>query len=274
MRRWIATAAVPFALALAPRAAWAGKFGGFSADLTRYLDGTGTVCEPLRVDASGEASGAPSCERRTAAEVKAMKFKLPRRTTTIAGGALKVRVVADGRVIRVVARPAQGPAQGDDRVLARWDAGAEVTSVTGPFGEGTLFGVEYKQATGMGAVAFDVTASLEGAAPARGLAQRLLGRGGKWTQRLIPCEQAGVTLELKAKWKFRITIQTRCQSDRDHLVLSGTWVTGDPDVLRLVFSNDDGPDEVLDCRVGACPDDGAAQCVTCTSDDVTFSLSQ
>lgn len=106
----------------------------------------------------------------------------------------------------------------------------------------------------------------------RDLAERLVAGGGVYEQRLVACEQAGVTLTLRRNRRFTLAIETRCQAVRDRLTLSGTWKTKGDGSLILSFPQDEGPDEELSCRVAACEEATGEHCIECVSDDVSFRL--
>lgn len=259
------------AVLLAPSAALAGKFGGFSADASRYLDGKDLVCRPIPVSADGGASGAAECDKVTdRAELKGYGFKVPKKVTKIADGRLQLSSRVEGSALVVEGRTADAKIV----TLVTYEVeGGATPAVKGLWAtvDGALLAIEYKAGVASAVVGFDLAAALGGALPPLGLADRLQRKGGKWDQRLVPCEQAGVVLHLQPKSKFKITIQTRCQSDRDKLTLSGTWDVVEPDQLSLTFHNQGAGEEVLECRVAEC--DGAA-CITCSSEDVSFTLAQ
>jgi hypothetical protein len=100
---------------------------------------------------------------------------------------------------------------------------------------------------------------------------RALARGGVWEQRLVPCDQAGVTLKLTKTRKFGIKILTRCQGRKDVTDLDGTWSSEGDDTVVLSFENEEGPVETMVCRFAECAD-APEDCLTCTQDDVTFTM--
>ena len=259
---------------LAGRAAHAGKFGGFAADGSRWLDGKTSVCSAAAVDANGQVVAPPGCETVDARAVAGYKFVGPPRLKTAKNaGAVDLSVGSDGQLVTVY-----GDAGGGQRPLAVFDAGAEVVKVAGPWlsPDGALVAVEYQLAgagkTTWSSIAFDVRAALASISPrAGGVVERVLKRATTWTQKQIPCEQAGVTLTLSKERRFSILIESRCQGQSDRLRVSGRFVGEEPDRLLLTFQNEDGPEEKLDCRVEACESavDGP-ECIRCQSDDVGF----
>jgi hypothetical protein len=254
--------------------AHAGKFGGFSADGTRWLDGRASVCTFAAVDGAGAVVAPPTCE--TAATIAAYKFVGPPRlkvAKTTASGAVELSLGAAGRTLTVY-----GDAGGGKRPLAVFDAGQELAKVSGPWlsSDGALLAVEYTlqgaAKTAVSSIAFDVRAPLATLAPrAGGVVERVLKRAATWIQKQIPCEQAGVTLNLGKDRRFSISIESKCQGSNDRLRVSGRYVGEEPDKLLLTFQNQDGPEEHLDCRVEACEEvtDGP-DCIRCQSDDVGF----
>ncbi len=257
--------------------AHAGKFGGFSADGTRWLDGKSSVCSAAAVDGSAQVVAPPSCE--AAADARALaayKFVGPPRikvARSTASGAVDLSLGADGRTITVY-----GDAGGGKRPMAVFDAGQDVAKVSGPWlsSDGALLAVEYTLVggakTAVSSIVFDVRAPMASMAPrAGGVVERVLKRSTTWIQKQIVCEQAGVTLNLGKDRRFNISIESKCQGSHDRLRVAGRYVGEEPDKLLLTFQNEDGPEEHLECRVEACEDvvDGP-DCIRCQSDDVGF----
>jgi hypothetical protein len=92
-----------------------------------------------------------------------------------------------------------------------------------------------------------------------------------WEQRIVPCDQAGVTLTLSKARKFDIRILTRCQGQKDVTKLGGRWASEGADTLVLSFDNEEGPVENMVCRFAAC-EDVPEDCLTCAQEDVTFTM--
>ncbi len=262
-------------LVTATSIAHAGKFGGFSADGTRWLHGKSSICSAAAVDGNGLVVAPAACEPAADARaVAAYRFAGPPRLKVArhaANGQLDLSIGQDGHVITVY-----GDAGGGRKPLAVFDAGQEVGKLSGPWLDagGALVAVEYTlkggAKTAAFAVAFDVRASLAQIAPRPGgVIERVLERGTTWTQKQIPCEEAAVTLTLTKERRFTILIETRCEGSKDRLRVGGRVVGEEPDKLVLSFANDDGPEEHLACRVAAC-DDGAGECLRCESEDVGF----
>jgi hypothetical protein len=273
--RVLVVAAVVIAGLAAP--AHAGKFGGFSADSSRWLDGRTSVCSAAAVDGDAQVVAAPACENAPDARaLAAYKFVGPPRlklAKSAANGAVDLSIGADGRTITVY-----GDGGGGKRPLAVFDAGQDVAKVSGPWlsPDGAIVAVEYGLVggakTAVASIAFDVRAPLASMSPrAGGVVERVLKRGTTWTQKQVPCETAGVTLTLTKERRFSISIESRCQGNHDRLKVSGRFVGEEPDKLVLTFQNQDGPEEKLDCRVEACEQvtDGP-ECIRCQSDDVGF----
>jgi hypothetical protein len=110
-----------------------------------------------------------------------------------------------------------------------------------------------------------------GASGAANAYERAMGKGGVWEQRQVPCEDAGVTLNLKKTKKFAIRIATKCQGQKDVTQLDGTWSTEGNDTLVLSFEAEEGATESMICRFAACPED-PEDCLTCAQDDVSFTM--
>jgi hypothetical protein len=109
-------------------------------------------------------------------------------------------------------------------------------------------------------------------APAAGNAyERAMKHGGVWEQRLVACDQAGVTLTLRRTRGFGIRILTRCQGDKQETELEGKWTSEGGDTVVLQFENQDGPTETMTCRLSTC-DDVPEDCLSCGDADVSFTL--
>src|SRR5512147_2425262 len=83
----------------------AGKFGGFSADSTRWLDGRNTVCSAAAVDGDAQVVAQPVCETATDARaLAAHKFVGPPRlklAKSAGNGAVDLSIGADGHTVTV-----------------------------------------------------------------------------------------------------------------------------------------------------------------------------
>jgi hypothetical protein len=257
--------------------AHAGKFGGFSADSTRWLDGRNTVCSAAAVDGDAQVVAQPVCENATDARaLAAYKFVGPPRlklAKSAANGAVDLSAGADGHTVTVY-----GDAGGGRRPLAVLDAGQDVAKVSGPWisPDGALVAVEYTlvgaSKTAVSSIAFDVRAPLASLAPrAGGVVERVLKRASTWVQKQVPCEAAAVTLSFTKERRFSISLESKCQGEHDRLRVSGRFVGEEPDKLLLTFQNEDGPEEKLECRIEACEQvtDGP-DCIRCQSEDVGF----
>jgi hypothetical protein len=272
-----------------PAAAHAGKFGGFSSNGEKYLDGDARVCAPLPATDAGLAAGAPTCERVADKRVLVeYGFRKPKP----GGGApdgWTFAVAAEGKTIKLTASK-----DGAQRVIASWEASDEVQALGELYvsADGGLAAVDYTAKTLRGAlpqtVAIDVRRSFAAAKTAatpdkpaagkpaddkpRGNAwDRALKHGGTWEQSLIACEQARVTLKLKKDGTFTIRIETRCQGDKWVTNLDGKWVSEGEDDVALTFSNDDGTVEAMPCRFTVDPDSGE-DAISCQQEDVVFTM--
>jgi hypothetical protein len=251
-------------------------FGGFTADGAHYLVGKEQVCEPLPALA---ASGTPRCEKVADAKLrKEMGFQKPKRQRKSADGSLKLlaEVVSDRRLV-VRGVPEGG---GDPIELVAWDAGAEIAVVKGlaPSADGSALAIEYAlraKADAVQVVAFRLpSAPPPPVAPPPAEKPPVPGdavrrAGGKWTQRLVPCDQAGVDLNLTDKGKFDLVIKTKCREERWTTKLDGTWAPQGGATLILTFQNEGAPEEKLACDLVAC--DGR-ECLQCALDDLSFLL--
>jgi hypothetical protein len=160
---------------------------------------------------------------------------------------------------------------------------------------GRVIAVEYK-VFGKGGessevIAFDVGATLLGVAPmpphppgpqpqpqpqtpptGKTAYERAVDAGGQWEQSIRACDQAGVKLKLDKKKKtFTLRIETKCQGQKDTTDLDGTWRTEGDAALYLMFENENGPSESMTCQFATCSDSNE-DCLSCTEQDVTFTL--
>lgn len=118
---------------------------------------------------------------------------------------------------------------------------------------------------------FRAVVGLDGGGAGRTAFERLMDPGGRWTQPRVPCEQAGVELTLRARPRtFALTIEVRCQSDEFGLDLDGRWDSEGEGRLVLVFPNEGGEEERVQCEISACGDE---DCVHCDlGDGLAFTL--
>jgi hypothetical protein len=264
-------------LAGAAGSARAERFGGLSADGLRYLEGKNRVCVPAAVDTDGQVVTPSVCEPETdKAALKEWKFVGPARLKLAkrdASGWISLSVVVDGPKVSVM-----GDAGGSPRALAWQVLEAPIVKVRGPWlaGDGLLV-IEVDTKDGKTKVTttlgFDVRAGLSALAPRQGgLVAKVLQLGTTWTQKMIPCEQAGVTLVLAKDRGFTITTDVKCESTRDHLRVGGEWRGEEPDKLVFLFSNDGGPDEQLACQLATCTGGNGEECLSCSLGDVGFEL--
>ena len=278
MRRLAALALifVSWAPATAVAAPASYSFGGFSPGGREYwkraAQGGDQVCEPIAEDA------APACRAVERRDVKG--WTKPERARTLAGTALVVSVEEDRRVVLAAG----------ERRLGVYSSGQRVSAVNSNVfvsEDGTLVAVEFEVA-GMGGgkrgdvVVFDVAeappAPAERKKPGAGAGggggnafERAMKHGGVWEQRMVACDQAGVTLTLKRARGFAIRIFTRCQGAKEETVLGGKWTSEGSDTVVLAFENEDGPTETMTCRLATCADE-PEDCMTCGDEDVTFVL--
>jgi hypothetical protein len=136
----------------APTTAWAGSFGGFSRDGTRYLDGTDLVCAPV-----GAKGGAPACRRAQKDEVTRLGFK--KGTLQRGTGAKVVAEVAGGGIAVRDSR--------SKKLLVEWKATDPVSRVlaTHLADGGKLVAVEYEARLGGRTGARTVVLAVPGVAP-------------------------------------------------------------------------------------------------------------
>jgi hypothetical protein len=257
-----------------PRLASAGKFGGFSADGTHYLDGKDQVCTAAVVDAGGQVTAPGGCAASDKKSIAQLKLVSPSRSKvakTDAGGWVQLAIVVDGQSVRV-----EGRAGADPRPLATRDLAQPIKATRGPWlasdGKTVAFEVDVGEGKSKDTLtlAFDVGAGLDVLRPKAGsLVDRVTKKASTWVQAQVPCEQAGVTLELGPGSAFSVTTDVRCQSDRDKLRVGGDFWGEEPDKLIFRFQNEDGPDERFTCQLQTCDGD---DCIACASGDVTFTV--
>jgi hypothetical protein len=251
-----AAAFVAFGILAAPLSARAGTFGGFSPDGGSYLDDEARVCRLMDVAPDGTARGKPTC-RPVRGAAERSTFRKPD-----AAGAPTIQARAKNRSLVLTRSKA---------TLVTWTSPSELDRVEAVYEGKVGVVVEYRSGGAPAAVGFRLGASPSGATPGSNAGARAAPTkldGSVWEQRIIPCEQAGVKLELLKTRKFRVTLETRCQSDRDRLRLSGTWAE-EAGALVLTFPQDEGPEEKLACPITQC--DGEP-CIRCVDEDVSFTV--
>lgn len=267
-------------------AAWGAKFGGFSQDGLRYLEGDSKVCAPIDAIDDGTAIGAPACERVTdKKEIAAFGFKKPRATRETAGGKIKLSAAFEGKKIEL-----KGAMDGKDYVLARWEGSEDVDAVGEMFvsADGALVALDYTTRGLRGklpaTVAFNIQkpmAVLQAppvekgkAKPAGNAYDRAMKHGGTWEQTLVPCDLARVTLKLKKKGTYTIRIETRCQGDKWVSDFDGKWIAEGDDTVVLQLENEDGPTESMSCKLTVSDEAGREKedALTCQQEDVTFTM--
>jgi len=246
----------PLAIALlfAPATALAGGFAGFVAEGNGFLAAPDQLCLPIPVNRNGVAKGAPaSC--RPATEDELGGRDLPAATTALAVSIKK----------RTLAIAAQ------DRPLVTWAAPQPIEAVTAVYAaaDGLHLAVELTYKGQPQVVGFLLAAPIPERA---GAYDRAMAKGGTWEQRPVACETAGVKLELKATRRFTVTIETKCQGSRERSRFAGTFTAVGDDLVKLFLPQDDGPDEVMECRFAACADVPDEACLTCGDDDARFTL--
>jgi hypothetical protein len=266
------------ALLLVPSVAQAGKLKGISADGTRILVEGNLVCAPIAARADGSAVDDPACEEvKDKKALAAYKFKLPAKVKTTADKNFKLTTkITEVAFLEVYATDARKT----PITLVSFDSKGLVQSIRGPWlsKQGNVLVVEYtvniKGKNVIESAAFDIGVPLAAAKPAAGgAADRALKAGGKWRQNLVPCDTAGVLMVVKPNHSFSITIDTRCSSDRDHLVVYGIWDAKDPDELELTFDNMNADAEKTKVKISKCPEaDNNEDCLSWQEDDVTFLL--
>ena len=234
----------------------AGTFGGFGAGGS-VLDDDARVCEPLVVGPDGIATGKPRCRPVAAAERTSFQRPAdePGWTATVKNRTLVV-THAGAKVLT-------------------WTAAATLDKVTAVHAASGNIAVELKTRTASLLIPFRVSAPaavpapspMPGAPPSAGLPSEVAP--GRYTQALVACDRAGVTLDLTAK-KYKLVIETRCQSSKDRLVLSGVTRRGATVPLELVLENDDGPEEAWPCAPQPC--EGGAMCLHCSDGEDGFDL--
>jgi hypothetical protein len=103
--------------------------------------------------------------------------------------------------------------------------------------------------------------------------ERLVGLGGHWEQTGTACQQPTVDLRLDRKSeKFQLSIRNRCQGEDETTRLAGSWEADGSGVLRLRFPNVDGPEEALECQLGASPDRSGEDVLSCTLDELVMAM--
>jgi hypothetical protein len=248
---------VAFGILGAPLAAFGGTFGGFSADGGSYLDDEARVCRLMDVAPDGTAKGKPTCRPVQGAAERAT-FRKPN-----AAGSPTIQTRARNRTL-VLTR--------NKGTLVTWTSPSELDRIEAVYEGKAGVVVEYRSGGVPAAVGFRLGASPSPSATptpnAGGRPAPTKLEGSVWEQRIIPCEQASVKLELLKTKKFRVTLETRCRSDRDRLRLSGTW-TEEGGALVLTFPQDDGPEEKLSCPITQCEGE---PCIRCVVDDVSFTV--
>lgn len=242
-------------------------FGGFASSGGRYWKqgATDLVCDP---------SGCMPSNRQ---DLRAQGFVKPPRSRTLGGEPIGVAVEDDALVVRLGERRLAGP-RPEGRVVS-----ANSNVFVSP--DGDRIAVEYefegKGGKSRDVAVFQVLGSASSPAPAtaparphegRSALDRVTAKGGVWEQRIVPCDQAGVLLELKKNRKFAIAITTRCQGDKSATKLDGLWSTDGEDRLTLAFENPGGPTETMACQIGECADGSGEECLVCRQEDVAFTL--
>jgi hypothetical protein len=259
-RREVATV-VAFGSVLCTAVAFAGTFGGFSADGSSYLDDDARVCRLLAVGRDGTAKGRASCRPVRGPEER-VGFKKPQ---------------ARSRAVLARVRNRTLVLERDKVSVVTWSAPAAVDRIEAVYqGQSGELAVEYRSAGVASVIGFwlDPQAALPATTPGQGGAARVPDGAaparmeGVWEQRQLACEQAGVKLELRAGGKFRLTIETKCQSDRDRVRLSGTWAL-EGGGLVLSFPQDEGPEEKMSCSIARCEGES---CIRCAEGDVSFTV--
>ncbi len=276
-------------------AAWGAKFGGFSADGQRYLDGDARVCALVDAIDDGTAIGAPACERvADKKEIAAHAFKKPKPARETPDGKVKLSTAFEGKRIEVKGAAAAGK----EVVLVRWEGAEDVDSIGDLYvsADGARVALDYTMSGLRGklpaTVAFDIKRPLDvllNAAPEKppgdkpagdkpaptGQAyDRAMKHGGIWEQALVPCDIARVTLKLKKTKTFTIRIETRCQGDKWVTNLDGKWVPEGDAQVALQLENDDGTVETMPCTLSVSDEEGREKedALTCTQEDVTFTM--
>ncbi len=228
--------------------ALAGSFGGFSGDGTRVLDGE-QVCKPAEIDI-GDPVGRPVCQPRG----PGLSFTKPPVSSDLTASFAKgsLRVMRGKEVVTA------HPGKKSDRV-----AGVFVSA------DGHSVVIERRVGTKVEVLAarFARTVLVDPVS-----FQRAVGRGGAFEQRIQACERAGVRLDLSSNQKFKLSIETRCQAERDKQSFAGTWETA-TDGLVLAFPEDEGVEEKMTCRFGSCDEAPGEDCLSCADEDVSFTLS-
>lgn len=270
---------------IAPAVASAGKFGGFSADGTKYLDGDAKVCTPLSATPEGSAVGAPQCTVvSNKKDLAAYNFRKARPSDTMDG--IRLSVSASGKTLRVEGTTSDG---GKLKVVT-WDAPTDIAATGDIYvTDGKVVAVEYTATTLRGAtpsvIAFNATGSMAKLTPApaekpkdppapakptKGSSyDRAMAKGGVWEQPLVQCDQARITLTLKKNMKYSVRVETRCQGDKSVSTFSGRWVAEGTHGVVLQLDNDDGGTESIGCQLGESDDEPT---IKCSDEDVEFTM--
>jgi hypothetical protein len=289
-------AAALLAVLAIPSLAHAGKFGGFSSDGSKVLDGDSRVCTPVVAAETGTAFGTPECARVSdKKDLAAHGFRKPKPSRKTPDGTFRLDAAFAERTLTLTA--ARDGAK--EVVLAAWEATDPIGSIVDLYvsPDGSLVAVDYVAKTLRGdlpaTVTFDVRKPLAAARaaadrPADGdeppakpeievkhpdgnAFDRAMKHGGAWEQPLVACDQARVTLKLKKDRKFSIRIETRCQGDKWVTKLDGKWISEGNDDVALTFENDDGTVEAMPCRLGFDPE-AKEDLLECAQEDVTFTM--
>lgn len=233
--------------------AGAGTFGGFGPGGS-VLDDDARVCEALVVGPDGIATGKPKC--RPVAPTERAGFQRP---TDEPGWAATVK----NRTVTVTH---------DGKKQISWTAPATLDRVTALHASAGNLAVELKTRSSSLLVAFRLSAPAPAPGPvAPPVATASPIPPGRYTQSMVPCDRAGVTLDLTAT-KYKLVIETRCQSSKDRFTLSGATRKGASAPLELVLENDDGPEESWPCVPQACAGDATGTCLHCSDGEDGFDL--
>jgi hypothetical protein len=132
-------------------ASWAGPFGGFSSDGSRYLVGNNLICEVL----AARSDATPACRRGDVKAIAAAGF----RKGTRQSGAAAFRAHSTGTRIELFAPGAAAP-------FVRWVAGGTVSRITAVYAQADrgLVAVEF-EARQLGRMTIDAVAFASAAAP-------------------------------------------------------------------------------------------------------------
>lgn len=135
-------------------------------------------------------------------------------------------------------------------------------------------GARDKGAAEMGSDGFAVFRWLVSVGLEESARERLVGKGGRWEQSLVPCERPRVYLELEPEEKtFELSIESRCRGRSNVTEFDGRWDAEGRDRLVLIFPEPDQSDETLRCEIARCDDAGREDCVACQlAPDLAFEL--